>query len=687
MNISPNGNKRFEGWRFLVLYILVGLIFGYYLLRLFDIQILQGADFIAQADENRIQVISDPAVRGNIYDRNGFVLAQNVPSYNVVVVPGYLPEDDGDIQQIYRELSELIDIPVTTGTMDEETVRYFTPCKTDLGISEIVYIADTNWPYQETAIKCNVSQDVAMIVMENREKWPGIDIEITPVRQYPTGELTAEIIGFLGPVPAALEDYYVSLGLVPNRDKVGYAGVEQSMNEILSGTNGTRTVEVNVAGEIIRNLEEPIAPIPGNDITLTIDARLQAVAREALISEIEFWNAFSGRTLANSGVVIAMNPKTGEILALVSYPNYQNNRMEQAIPGYYYEQLSEDPQRPLFNTAISAELPPGSVFKMAPALGILNEGVVTPEQTVNCPGTIEIIEKYYENDPGRPRKYVCWDRAGHGDVNFLWGVAYSCDIYWYKVGGGFEGEVEGDGLNIWRMGEYARAIGYGTLTGIELPGEVDGLIPDPTWKRITVGENWSIGDTYIATMGQGYVLATPLQVLNSISTIANGGHLMDVTILDKITEPDGTIVEDNQPSERWDITTDPVINVYNNNVTTGETKTIQPWVIQLANEGMRLVVTDGTAELQFDGDPYKSAGKTGTAEYCDDVAQAQGLCKPEAWPAHAWYVGYAPWENPEIAVIAFVYSGKEGSTFSAPIVRQVIDAYFEMKATDTYDAD
>jgi penicillin-binding protein 2 len=687
MNLPPNGSKRFEGWRFLVLYILVGLIFGYYLLRLFDIQILQGADFVAQADENRIQVISDPAVRGNIYDRNGYVLAQNVPSYNVVVVPGYLPEDDGDIQQIYRELSELIDIPVTSGTMDEETVRYFTPCNTDLGISEIVYIADTNWPYQETAIKCNVSQDVAMIVMENREKWPGIDIETTPVRQYPTGELTAEIIGFLGPVPAALEDYYVGLGLVPNRDKVGYAGVEQSLNEILSGTNGTRTVEVNVAGEIIRNLEEPIAPIPGNDVTLTIDARLQAVAREALISEIEFWNAFSGKTLANSGVVIAMDPKTGEILALVSYPNYQNNRMEQAIPGYYYEQLSEDPQRPLFNTAISAELPPGSVFKMAPALGILNEGVVTPEQTVNCPGTIEIIEKYYENDPGRPRKYVCWDREGHGDVNFLWGVAYSCDIYWYKVGGGYEGEVEGDGLNIWRMGEYARAIGYGALTGIELPGEAEGLIPDPTWKRITVGENWSIGDTYIATMGQGYVLATPLQVLNSISTIANGGHLMDVTILDKITEPDGTLVEDNQPSERWDITTDPVINVYDNNVLTGETKTIQPWVIQLANEGMRLVVTDGTAELQFDGDPYKSAGKTGTAEYCDDVAQAQGLCKPEAWPAHAWYAGYAPWDNPEIAVVAFVYSGKEGSTFSAPIVRRVIDAYFEMKATDTYDAD
>jgi penicillin-binding protein 2 len=233
------------------------------------------------------------------------------------------------------------------------------------------------------------------------------------------------------------------------------------------------------------------------------------------------------------------------------------------------------------------------------------------------------------------------------------------------------------------MGEYARAIGYGTTTGIELPGEADGLVPDPTWKRINQGENWSTGDTYIATMGQGYVLATPIQVVNSIATIANGGNLMEVTLVDKITEPDGTLVEENEPIVRWNITTDPVINVYEDNVTTGEMKTVEPWIVELANEAMRLVVTDGTADDQFEGDPYSSAGKTGTAEYCDDVAQEKGICKSEAWPAHAWYVGYAPWDDPEIAVVAFVYNGDEGSTVAAPIVRKVIDAYFEMKAADT----
>jgi len=470
MNVFPQRNTKFQQWRYLVLFILMGTIFGFYLLRLFDIQILQREDYIVQAEENRTQVISDSAIRGTIYDRNGVILAQNVPSYNVVVVPGYLPDDEGNIQKIFRELSDLIDLPVSQGETNEETVRNFTPCYNDLGISEVVFIADTNWPFQSTALKCNVSQEVAMVVMENREEWPGIDVEITPVRQYPTGELTSEIIGFLGPIPAALEEYYVNLGFVANRDKVGYAGVEQSLNDTLAGVNGSRTVEVNVAGEITRNLEEPIEPIPGNDVYLTIDSRLQAIARQALIDEIDYWNDYAGRTISNNGVVIAMNPKTGEILSLVSYPNYENNRMERIIPGYYYEQLSNDPQRPLFNHAISAEHPPGSVFKMTSALGVLNEGVVTPEYEIEDPGTITVIQKFYENDPGTPRQFVCWDRNGHGMVNFKWAVAYSCNIYWHKVAGGYQDEVPGNGLGIWRMSEYAQALGYGTLTGIELPG-------------------------------------------------------------------------------------------------------------------------------------------------------------------------------------------------------------------------
>lgn len=683
MNINGHKKKKLESWRFIFLYALLGGVFAFYLFRLFDYQIIQGASYLAQAEDNRRLEISDPSQRGVIYDRNGFVLARNIPSYNIVITPAFLPDDEGEVQQIFRELSMLIDMPISFGNTDEETVKAFTPCYSELGIEQVVYIATTNWPYQPVRLKCDVSKEVAMVVGEMSSDWPGVDVEIEPIREYATGDLTAEFIGFLGPIPAVLEEYYTDLGFLPGRDKVGYAGVENTLQDYLGGINGERVVEVNVGGEIIRNLEEPIEPIPGQDVYLTIDTRLQAIAKEALISEIDYWNNYAGRILTSNGVVIAMDPQTGEILAMVSYPTYENNRMSRFIPGYYYEQLSRDPNRPLFNHAISAEHPPGSVYKMAPALGILNEGIVTPDYKIEALGSITIMQKYYPNDPGQPREYVCYNRAGHGLVDFLHGIAWSCDVYWYKVGGGYMDEVPDNGLGIWRMGEYARAIGYGNLTGIELPGEADGLVPDPTWKRITLGENWATGDTYIATMGQGFVLATPLQVLNSIATIANGGKLMQVTIVKDIVASDGTVTQAFKPEIIWDLTVDPVINVYENNFTTGEKKTVEPWVIELAKEGMRMVVTEGTADEQFANDILLSAGKTGTAEYCDNVAQAQNLCQPGSWPAHAWYVGYAPYDNPEIAVIAFIYNGTEGATFAAPIVRKVMDAFFELKAVDT----
>ncbi|MEA4908436.1 MAG: penicillin-binding transpeptidase domain-containing protein, partial [Anaerolineaceae bacterium] len=270
-----------------------------------------------------------------------------------------------------------------------------------------------------------------------------------------------------------------------------------------------------------------------------------------------------------------------------------------------------------------------------------------------------------------------------GLVDFLHGVAWSCDVYFYKVGGGFEDEVP-EGLGIWRLGEYARAIGYGSPLGIELPGEEGGLIPDPTWKRINVGENWSTGDTYIATIGQGYVLATPLQVLESAATVANDGKLMRPTLVKDILDSEGNVIKSFEPDLVHDITVDPVINVYDeDSYQTGEKKTVAPWVIDMLQEGMHMVTLEGgTGESAFAGMEIPSAGKTGTAEYCDNVAQAKNLCQPGAWPAHAWYIGYAPFDDPEIAVVAFVYNGSEGATLAAPVVRKIMDAYFELKAID-----
>lgn len=673
--------------RFRWVYLVIAVFFTYYIAQLFNYQIVKGEEYQEQAEDNRTQVISIPTERGMIFDRNGIVLARNIAQYNVTVTPAHLPDSVGKTRDIFAQLSALIDIPVSQGEVNDETASSFTPCYSPLGIEQIVEIADSLWPFQATRLKCNIDKQTAMIISEKATDWPGIEVEIEQVREYPTGNQTAEIIGFLGPIPEVLLDYYTEQGFVSGRDKVGYMGIENSMQEVLGGRNGQRVVEVNVGGEIIRDIEEPIDPVPGENVYLTIDYRLQQAARAALENELEFWNErytlWRNEILSTMGVVVAMDAKTGEILAMVSVPSYDNNRMSPFIPADYFEQLSIDEHKPLLNKAISSELPPGSVYKMVSALGVLNEDVVTPYQTVEDPGMITLRQQFYETDIGTLQNYYCWDHAGHGQVDYLHGIAYSCNVYWYKVGGGYEGEVEGGGLGIWRMDEYAAALGYGQETGLELPGEADGLLPNPTWKRLNIGENWATGDTYLAAVGQGYVLATPVQVMNSINTIVNDGKHYKLTIIDKRTDFDGNVTFESKPVVLWDITQDPMIATYEGNNRTNQLKTVEQWVIDLAKRGMEMVTRDdGTAWFEFQDNPWKVAGKTGTAEFCDDWANRENLCNPGSWPAHAWFVGYAPYDDPEIVVAAFVYHGSEGSTVAGPIVKFVIDAYFQLKQVD-----
>ncbi|NLB71089.1 MAG: hypothetical protein GX797_03680, partial [Chloroflexi bacterium] len=451
--------------RFRWMYLIIIVVFIYYAAQLFNYQIIDGETYVARAEDNRTTEISIPTQRGMIFDRNGVVLARNAAQYNVTVTPAELPDSAGDIRKIFDQLSVLIDIPVNQGEVNDETASAFTPCFTNLGIFQIVEIAESLWPFQPTRLKCDLTKETAMIIEEKKMDWPGIDIEVESIREYPTGDQTAEIIGFLGPIPEVLLDYYTDLGFVSGRDKVGYMGIENSMQDVLAGTNGKRVVEVTVGGEIVRDIEEPIEPIPGQDIHLTIDYRMQMAARAALIAQMDYWNDFylreRDKILSTTGVVIGMNAKTGELLFMVSYPSYENNRMGQFIPGYYYEQLSIDEAKPLVNKAITSELPPGSVFKMVAALGVLNEDVVTPEQIVNCTPTITLRNQFYETDIGYSQTYFCHDDAGHGPVDYLHGIGYSCNIYWYKVGGGYPGEVEDGGLGIWNISEYGAALGYG----------------------------------------------------------------------------------------------------------------------------------------------------------------------------------------------------------------------------------
>lgn len=716
MSSTPAPNLKYEAWRMAAVYLAVSAAILVVLYRLIALQVFGGQTWNDQAVENYTRNVSDPAPRGIIYDRNGYILARNIASYNVVITPADLPDDEADIQNIYRELSELVGVPVNFGTVEE--AKLFAPCVEGPGIAQLVELGDSLAPYSPVKVKCNVDEVTARVVRERAVDWPGVSIEVEPTRDYPTGSLTANLIGFLGPIPANLAEDYAARGYVAGRDKVGYAGVELSLDDVLSGTNGTRVVQVDVAGKVLRNLEPPIDPVPGHNVTLTIDTRLQAAAEAILLDEIRSWNEYFGRIRISSGVAIAMNPKTGEILAMVTYPTYENNRFARIIPAYYYEQLSEDPRRPLLNNAISSEYPPGSAFKLSTATGALNEGVVSLNQIIETPGQLILTEKFSPNDPGRERPFVDWiyningviNEEGFGRLDFLHCIAYSSNVCFYKLGGGYRDEIV-EGLGIERLREYARALGYDQPSGIELPGEAGGLIPSPQWKRINKGENWSTGDTYIASVGQGYVLATPLQVLMSGATIANDGRLMQPTVVREIEDSDGNIVEKwYNPDEgtvtdfptgpasyrispftatpKWDITTDPLITIFDCEAgycnDTGQKKVVDPFVVQKIQEGMRLAVTDarGTLNKVFGDFPIAVAGKTGTAEYCDDVALKDNRCAFGLWPTHSWTVAYAPYDNPEVVIIAFMYNGGEGASVAGPVVGRLMQAYFEIKSID-----
>ena len=681
---KPTTKPTLETWRLYAFIGAIGLMFLVFALRLFYLQILEHNNWLRQAEENRTEQISLAPSRGVIYDRNGIILARNVASYNVAVTPALLPDDAGEIEEIIFQLAELTGVPVTLGSIEDPLI----PCGDNLGLREMVAIQTSFSPYDPVLIQCNVPRELALAVEEHAIDWPGVSIEIEPIRDYPTGSMTAAIIGYLGPIPAVQEEELVAEGFVPNRDKVGYGGLELYFDEILRGIPGLRVVETDVGGQILRDIESPVEAQPGQNLVLTIDTRLQQAASTILQREIAGWNRYNGEIRYTSGVVIAMDPRTGEILAMVSWPTFENNRMARFIPQYYFEQLSVDSTHPLVNNAVGAEIPVGSVFKLVTSVGALNEGVVTPDQIIQTPPKLIVTERFTEGEVGRAREFVDWNEAGFGQLNFVGGLANSSNVYFYKLGGGYQDEVP-EGLGICRLGTYARALGYGETLGIEQPYETDGLVPDPTWKRRNQGENWSTGDTYISSVGQGFVLASPLQILMSMTTIANNGVQMRPTLLREIVDGEGNVIRSFQPEVRWDLTQDALIEKYENPAgigackPTGEKVTVQPWVIETVQEGMRGAVQFGTLAKEFANFPIAAAGKTGTAEYCDEVAFSKGRCVYGNWPSHAWTMAYAPYDDPEIAVIAFVYNGQEGATVAAPIVRQVLDAYFEIKAIDT----
>lgn len=748
----------FQGWRLTFFQAVICGVMGLFALRLYEMQIVNYELYNAAADENRFNTLPLASARGAIRDRNDLRLAYNVPAYNVTIIPAEIPANRDAALGVFNRLSALVGVPPTREIAIASGNRFVR------SIEELVAEGAGIAPFRPVVVAQDIPQRVMMQILEERIYMPGVNIEAVGVRAYPTGATTSHVVGYMGPIPEAEARALREQGYNPAFDRIGYEGIERFLETRLGGARGARLREVDVAGEVL-NVVSEIAPIPGQSVQLTIDSDLQQAAQDALDRWIAFRNAnpvSADKGLSTQGVVIAMDPRTGEILALVSLPTYDNSRFARAIDVPYYLDIAEDPSRPLVNNAIKGLYPPGSVWKLVVSAGVAEEDIIAPATTLRDEGQLLLENRYAPNDPAASQRFVCWLRGGHGEVNFLQSIAWSCDVYYYQIGGGNNNispqVLKTGGLGIEGLFRYSTATGIGSDTGIELPFENAGRMPDPDWKRRNYGENWSTGDTYNAAFGQGYVTVTPLQLLSQVAAIINDGTLFQPTLIRNFLDAEGSIVEQFQPKvlrtlnlssvapnepltllmledmlmkgptslactcestspyydpQRCDpqgyrntvnISGDdfnPILREYKIHIPLGYTFTRRvcqpirfrnvnnpyrpPFTssrsLQLVREGMLAAVTiEGGTSRAASLDTVQVAGKTGTAEYCDDVARPLGYCVPGQWPSHAWYVGYAPYDNPEIVIITFVYNGGEGSRIALPVVRETMQAYFDLKA-------
>jgi penicillin-binding protein 2 len=633
--------------RLVLLAVLFLATVGFFTLQLYRLQVVEADVWAARARDQRARLVRLPASRGLIYSRDGEPLVRNIPAFQVTIIPGLLPEEDPERETVLRRLAVLLE-------------KAYSRPEGPPGLRELADQGSIVGPYEPLVVAERVDRDTALTIAQGEGlTLPGVRAEVVSRRQYPFGSLVSQLVGYLGAIPEEEEETYEAEGYDAATDRVGYSGVESSFEEWLRGEPGQRYQEEDILGRVVRVLGEEQAPVPGHNVYLTIDLDLQQVAQDALWRGMTRPNVNSRR-----GALIAMNPRSGEILAMVSLPTYDNNLFAQGISVDDYQQLIEDPHRPLINHAIADQLPPGSIFKIIPAAAALQEGVLTPRTRLECPGTIVVPNKYYPNDPGRAQPFHCWLRAGHGWLDTVHGLAYSCDIFFYQVGGEYTEATDFEGLGLDRMVEYAALFGLGEPTGIELPQEAPGLVPSARWKRLTVGENWSTGDTYNLAIGQGYLLVTPLQMLNVMAATATGGTMYRPQIVHHVTDAEGIVVRDFQPEIM-------------------HTLAITPGNWTLIQEGLEGAVVYGTAtQGQVEG--VRAAGKTGTAQFCDDIAQQAGICGAGlAQPTHAWYMTFAPVEDPEIVLVVFVYNGGEGSVAAVPIAQEILEWYFHGRSAGT----
>jgi penicillin-binding protein 2 len=595
--------------RIRLFYIVLVVVFAFLSVRLFQLQLINHEHYYVLAQDNRIRIQYNRAPRGIVYDAQRRPLVHNVPSFNLTIVPFDLPSDEVDREAVVVALASL-------SSMSEDDIRAF--------------IADLNLISSEPVIlQEDTTRDAALIVEGDPGRYPGVVIEHASRREYAFGPLFSHMLGYIGKLSP--EEYGVNAedGYLFS-DVIGKNGIELTYESYLRGEHGKRQVEVDSLGRVEHVLATK-DPQSGNNLVLSIDLDVQQKVAEFL----EKGMRAAGSSKA---VAVMIEPSTGNVLAMVDIPSYDNNLFSGGIAADAYRELLEDPHRPLFHQSVSGVYPPGSVIKPVVASAALQEGIVTPQTTIVDTGRISVPNQY---NPDIVYDFVGWDLSGLGPMNVYSAIAKSSDIYFYTISGGFK-DFEGLGLN--RMIEYMTLYQLGARLGIDLPHEAAGLIPTPEWKEAKKGEAWYLGDTYHMSIGQGDVLATPLQVASFTATVANGGTVYQPRVVKQVVDSKGDVVEDLQPV----VLRDGFIDDHH---------------MDTIRDAMRQTVLDGSGRA-LNTLTVTSGGKTGTAQFANNTK------------THAWYTAFAPFDDPDIALAVLVDGGGDGDKVAVPIARDIIEWYF-----------
>lgn len=607
-----------SGPRFVAFGVVAALLIGALGGRLFQLQVLQAAEYSRRAAAVRTMEVAIPAPRGLIFDRAGRPVAVNVPSWIVSVRPADLPDASAD-----RVLGR---VAALTGTRAADL-------RSRLDAFE-------GSSFELVPIVRDVPREAALLIAEGADRLPGIVVSVEPVREYldatgqPDGTLLSNVLGYTGPIDRAEFAAHAADGYLRD-DPIGKAGVEASFETELRGRYGAQLVERDASGRQVRVIRTVREPVPGRNLMLTIDADTQRLATQALR-----W----GMDVADvgQGVIIVMNPQTGEVEAMVSLPAYDSNKFARGISADDYQVYLDDPNRPLRNHAISDIYPPGSTYKLVTGIAAMEEGVTTPSRLWQTYGCYQI--------PSAPRGECLydWNRAGFGKLDMVDAFAVSSDTYFYQMA---------IGAGIDSMATWAHQLGFGEPTGIRLPGESGGIVASTDWARRQGRPGVFTGEVAQAGIGQNLIAVTPLQLLNAYAAVANGGRLMRPTIVHGEADADGNLLRAYEPQVIRELTA-------------------SEESLRTMRIGAREVITTGHAynirDLDLDG---ALSGKTGTAEFGEPTEEG-------TLPFHSWFVAYLPSApgatDAELAVVAFSYSAVVPGNVSTEVVKYFLQLYFDL---------